>query len=251
MSTLQTVDRAIEFLETVATSPTPLTIREISTKLGLNITTCYHVFNTLLARNYVERSADNTLRIGFQAAVLYDGYRRGFSAIEQIQSFVADLASATSETAWLSRRMNDRVVLTSFVEGPLPVKATGLYVGLAGQEHRRAAGRAVLAFLDAEARERMLANSMAKIPPQERRRLRKVLERELERVRALGWSIDDEAFNTGIIGIAAPYYSAAGEVDGAVGIWAPAERVRETLDVLASRVVQAGQTATRLFSHHV
>ena len=246
-STLQTVERALSFLEVVAESPTPVTVKEVAERLGLNITTCYHLYNTLMFREYVVRQPDLTLRIGHRAGLLYDGYRRSLSTQRLMADFVQHLAVDTAETAWVSSVIGLDVVLTAFSDGPQAVRAAGLYVGLSGQIHRRSSGRAVLAFADDKLSEAMIARLLESLPKAERRQVRVMLDQELPRIAERGWAIDEGDFNPGVLGIAAPYFSADGLVLGAVGIWAPAERGRAHLDALTEKVVAAADEATRLF----
>ena len=246
-ATLQTVERALAFLELIAMSGSELSVREVAGRLGINLATCYHLYNTLAAHGYVERNPDQTLRVGQQAAVLYDGYRRAFSGQRRMQEFVAELAAATTETAWLSTLAGDAVVLTAYAESPQPVRATGLYVGLAGLEHVRSSGKAVLAHLDDERRERILRKSLSGIAPAQHPAIRDALERDLAVVRERGWALDDEDYNAGIVGVAAPFFSSDGAVLGAVGVWAPSARAHQSLDVLAERVVAAAREASALF----
>jgi DNA-binding IclR family transcriptional regulator len=246
-TTLQTVERALAFLELVAVSGSELTVRDVAGRLGVNLTTCYHLYNTLAARGYVERNPDLTLRVGRQAAVLYDGYRRAFSGQRRMQEFVAGLAAGTTETAWLSTLTGDAVVLTAYAEGPQPVRATGLYVGLTGLEHVRSSGRAVLAHLDDERRERILHKSLSGIAPAQHPAIRAALERDLAVIRDRGWALDDEGYNAGIVGVAAPFFSSDGAVLGAVGVWSPAARAHQSLDALAAQVTAAAREAGALF----
>lgn len=246
-ATLQTVERALSFLETVAASEEPLTIRDVASLLGVNITTCYHLFNTLFARGYIDRNPDMTLRVGFQAAVVYDGYQHGSTTRQLMNELVVALARKTAETAWISTLVDDSVVLTGFEDGLQPVRATGLRVGLSGNEHKRASGRAVLAFADMALRDRILTRSMSDLKPAERKAVRAALDEELEVVRQRGWAMDDEVYQPGIVGIAAPYFSSDGDVLGAVGIWSPASRAHDILDSLVEAVCAAANDATSRF----
>lgn len=248
--TLQTVERALGFLEVIAASARPLTIREVAREMGLKITSSYHFLNTLLALGYVERNADQTLRIGFRAAALYDGYRRGFTSQERINEFLAALARTTCETAFLSTLVNDAVVLTAFVDGPQALRATGHYVGLSGLEHVRSSGRAVLAFLDDERREQVLSRSLSAIAPAQHAGIREALAEDLQNIRSRGWALDDQNYNAGIVGIAAPFFSDQDEVVGAVGITAPAQRAHGAIDTLTAKVIEAARSASDLLGRH-
>ncbi len=250
MTTLQTVERAIDFLEAVSASPKPLTIKQIAQQIAVNITTCYHIFNTLSAAGYIERSPDQTLRIGFKAAVLYDAFRRGFSTQEQMNDFVAGLAESASETAFLSTLVNDAVVLTAFAEGRQALRATGLFIGLSGLEHVRASGKAVLAYLDEEQRARVLQRALSGIAPSQHSVIKEQLAQDIEHIRRHGWALDDEEYNAGIVGIAAPFFGEDRRVVGSVGIWAPAQRARSNIEALTDKVLNAAQSATEIFGRH-
>ena len=51
----------------------------------------------------------------------------------------------------------------------------------------------------------------------------------------------------GIGGVAAPFFSPDDAVLGAVGVWSPAARARQSLDVLAGRLLAAAREASALF----
>ena len=52
---LHSVQRALGVLNLIAEHPQGLSAREISTSLCMNISTCYHILNTLLASGYLDR----------------------------------------------------------------------------------------------------------------------------------------------------------------------------------------------------
>src|SRR5579864_9811078 len=58
---LHSVQRALRVLSLVAEHPQGLSAREISNALGLNISTCYHILNTLLASDYLDRHPHNQI----------------------------------------------------------------------------------------------------------------------------------------------------------------------------------------------
>ena len=242
--TLQTVERALNFLEIVAERPDGVTVRDIADELGINVTTCYHLYNTLWVRDYIERNPDGTIRLGNNVASLYEGYRRGFSNQEEMIGIVRRLSAAAQETAFISLLVNDAVILTALTEGPHPVKAGGLFVGLSGLEHVRASGKAVLAFTDHDTRSRVLERSLAVVPPAQRPVLISRLEEDLREIEARGWSLDDEGYETGIVGIGAPYFSRDGRCMGAIGIWAPRSRWIERKDELIAAALESGKDAS-------
>lgn len=243
--TLQTAERALRFLEIVASSPAPLNVRQVAERLEINLTTGYHLANTLMGKGYIERAGDGTLRVGFQVAVLYDGYLRSSTSAQMTTEIVKELAQQTQESAWISILRGDSVVLTAFAEGAQAVRATGLHVGLSGREHVRSSGRVVLAYLPDSRRTRVLDSALKDVSASDRRAIEASLEDDLAEIRSRGYAVDDELFQEGILGVGAPFFAADGvTVVGSVGIWAPAARGRADLPRMTERVCEAARKAS-------
>lgn len=247
--TLQTVERALSFLEYVATAPVPPNIRDVSEALELNITTSYHLLRTLVARNFIKRDEEGRLELGDGVAILAQNYRRHQSVEQLLAPVVQTLAASTMETSFLSLREGRHVVLKVLIEGSQRLRVAGLYVGLSGHEYRRAAGKAVLAHLDGDDRKAMLEESLAATPAKLRKAIVKSLERELPLTASRGWSVDDGQTEEGIISIGAPIFDAAGSVFGAVGIVTPVFRMDKSPDAFREAVLAAAADAARLLKN--
>lgn len=244
--TLQTVERAIAFLEFVASAPTPPSVKDISSALDLNITTCYHLLRTLVAKDYIKRNEDGSLALGEAVGLLARAYRRAGNIEQHLAEVVRQLATTTLETSYLSIREGNQVVLKVLVEGSQRLRVAGLYVGLKGNEHRRAAGKAVLAHLDDAARYEMLESSLAELSEPQRNAMQKSLAKELPLTAARGWSVDDGQSEHGIISVGAPVFAADGSVVGAVGIVTPTFRMDKSPDLFRSAVLAAAAEANRI-----
>ncbi|XHC09172.1 IclR family transcriptional regulator [Labrenzia sp. ac12] len=242
--TLQTVDRALSFLEIVAAAPNPPSIKDVSDKLDLNTTTCYHLLRTLLARGYVERSPNGGLKLGEAVNVLSLGLRR-FDGVEtQLAGLVENLAATTKETCALSIREGNHVTLKILVEGSQRLKVTGLHVGLKGYEYRRAAGQAVLAHLDEAARNAMLEESLTGLPGSQRSAILQGLKDEFSLISERGWAIDEQTAE-GITAISSPFFAPSGEVLGALSLISPSFRLERARVDFFEALLSAAATATR------
>jgi IclR family transcriptional regulator, acetate operon repressor len=244
--TLQTVERAIAFLEYIASASEPPAIRDISKALDLNITTCYHLLRTLMALNYIKRNDDGGLELGDGVGVLVRGYRRADSPEKFLSDIVKRLEAETLETSFLSLREDNSVTLKVLFEGSQKLRVAGLHVGLKGREHRRAAGKAVLAHLDVAARTRILDESLAQMPDRQRKATLKSLEKELPLIEARGWATDDGQIEQDIVAIAAPIFDASGSVLGALGIVTPVFRMDKSRDMFLDSVMTAAAEASQL-----
>ncbi len=241
--TLQTVERALSFLEYVAAAETAPTVQQVSAGLDLNITTCYHLMRTLLARGYLERRADATLRLGAGVGALFRTYQLSFNINDKLASIVGELADTTAETSFLSTLDDRNVILKVLVEGSQPLRVSGLYVGLTGNEPHRASGKAVLAHADAALRDEIIARTLTGMTPTAQRRFRTALLQELEEVRARGWAVDLDS-SPGITAIGSPFFDADGAIVGAVGLVAPTSRFSQAQEKLAGTVLDAAGKAT-------
>lgn len=246
--TLQTVERALTFMEYIAQAESPPTVQQVSSALNLNITTCYHLMRTLLARGYLERRTNATLVLGSKIGLLFKAYHKTFNIELGLGAVIDRLAETTSETCFLSVLQDNSVVLKVLVEGSQTLRVGGLYVGLTGNEHRRASGKVVLAFADEAKRKAILANALADIPSRKRKELIDDLKEELNVTRSRGWSLDQAQTEHGIMGIGAPVFDSHGNVYGALGVVAPTFRMERSQDEYVRAVQSYAQEATSLLS---
>lgn len=248
-TTLQTAERALAFLEHVATAAQPPTVRDVAGALQLNITTTYHLLRTLTGRGYVERRPDATLVLGSRVGVLVRGYQDVFDLDRRLSAVVDDLALRTAETAYLSTLEHGSVLLRVLVEGSQPLRVAGLSVGHSGNEHRRSSGKAVLAHLSPADRERVLASSLRGLAIEDRAAALQELDAELERTRERGWSLDVGESSVGVSSVGAAIFRPDGSVYGAVGVVTPTTRMERSQASYAQAVTAAADEASTLLRH--
>jgi IclR family transcriptional regulator, acetate operon repressor len=135
------------------------------------------------------------------------------------------------------------------VEGPHPVRVTGLYVGLRGDSHCRASGKAVLAYLPpAELSEFLRRHPLTRRAPNTITGVRR-LRADLAETARRGWALDDEEFAVGVACLAAPYFGPDGRVQGAFTVSAPATRLPQAKERFREAVLRAGEEASRLLGY--
>jgi DNA-binding IclR family transcriptional regulator len=248
-TTLRTVARALTFLEHVALAESPPKVKDIAADLGLNITTCYHLFNTLQDMGYLVRGDDGTVRVGGRVALLYRGLVRHLVFGRDLHPIVAELSEATQETAYLASLNGNGVMIQDVVEGSQAVRVAGLHVGFRGSEHLRASGKAVLAHLK-EAEQRSVIDPVTRdMSKKAQVELRSRLEIELERVRRQGWALDDREFDEGVCCVSAPIFGPDGQIAGSLTVSMPAERFQENRERAVLAVKQAARKASHMIGY--
>lgn len=243
---LRTVQRAIAVLNLIAARPEPPRVRDVARELGINLSTTYHLANTLMAGGYLARDDDGGLRVGPQIGVLYAALERGTDHSRLLRPYVDALASESGETAYLTRWDRGSVVIAAVAEGRQSLRVTGLQVGFSGFEDRRASGRAVLAYLPEAAVAAVVDRLFRELAPDERAGREATLAEKLAAVRALGYATDEEDYEPGICCVAAPYFDAAGKVAGSVTVSAPIVRLGTLRTAVLPRVRAVATEITRV-----
>jgi IclR family transcriptional regulator, acetate operon repressor len=219
--------RTLAVLEALAARPHGATPKELSQALGLHLSTCYRLLNTLVAGGYAVRDPGNGLfRLGRRVAYLNDGYVAALRPPSEILAFLHALQVATGETAMLFQLEGDDAIPTAIVRGNLPGALAFGYVGVAAPAHATATGRALLAWLPAAQREAYLARCTSAptspwFPPANPDALRG----EFEQIRIAGYAVDRGAGNPDVWCVAAPVSDGGSAVE-AIGVVAPSARLR-------------------------
>lgn len=200
---IQSVGRALNLLNVIATSPHGLTAQELSRAAGLGRATTYHLLQSLAAMGYVVVGSERRYRVGVAVAPLLAAFERHVMP-EDLLPRARALASRTGETAYVAARQDVNLVLLCSVPGHHQVAVAPSPIGPITEGHARGSGKLLLAFASEEARERYLAaHPLTRIT---RRTItdREELLAEFERIRQLGYATDEEEYHEGVCCVAAP-----------------------------------------------
>ncbi len=149
---VQSVSRALQVLEVIAASPVPLTVKAAARRAGLNLSTTYHLARTLAYEGYLVRHGDGRYVAGPEVARRFHDLRTALGRPVGAGGVLCRLAAATGHSAYLTRFVEGRVVVTDLAEGPASPYLEDLEVGLDASAHASAAGKALIATLSRRAR---------------------------------------------------------------------------------------------------
>jgi DNA-binding IclR family transcriptional regulator len=158
---------------------------------------------------------------------------------------IAELSASTGETTYIAALNHEKVIIQALVEGDQAVRVTGLYVGFSGSEHIRASGKAILAQLPDDERNAVLGQC---VPGASAGELDGFIS-ELNKVRELGWALDDGSFQEGVCCIAAPFYRSGGSVAGSVAVSVPAARFAAARESITDAVLRSAERASQIAGH--
>src|SRR5579872_5289496 len=239
------VERALAMLEAVAHEPEGLSNAEISRKLEIPKSSASYILRTLEKQGYVNRdSQSGKYRVGLKILSLSRGALSGIDVREVALPIMRHLVEKTSLTCHLAILDGPEAVYIEKVEPPGFIRMD-TWVGRRMRVHATSVGKALVAYIPEGQLQKIVADRpMEKRTPKTITTLPRRLK-ELEKVRALGYSVDDEENNLGGRWLGAPVLNQRGEIEAAVGLSGPISQVNsETMP----RIVEALKDAARHLS---
>ena len=240
MQTVQSIDRAFQILEEVASDPGG--ISELSRRLGLPTSTVARLLATLERSGAVERMTDdNSYRIGSAIVTMAASIDPNQSLLAVAQPYMVDLVEQVAEAVGLSIPAGYDVHYIGQVDCANPVQVRD-WTGVSLPMHVVPSGMVVLAHWPDEAIARYLSRKLDRYTPGSVTDPRLIRER-IERVRDEDVSWMEEEFAEGISSVAAPLFNAAGVVVGALHSHGPTYRFPDEAlrDIIAGRVRSTAQ----------
>jgi len=193
---------------------------EVATALGIDKGAASRLLQTLVATGYAMQGPGRRHQAGLKlrANSISPVLPGGASIRERARPLLERLHEATSETAHLAIRADDRVLYLDKVDTDLPLRVDRP-IGTLSPLHCTALGKIFLAYGEAP-----LPRSLAGFTTRTSIDI-DALRAALKRVVEKGYAIDDEEFALGIRCVAAPLRDSSGRVVAALGVSGPTARI--------------------------
>jgi IclR family acetate operon transcriptional repressor len=223
---IQSVDRALFLLETIAEAGGEATLTDLATRTGLNISTCHHLLATLIKRGFAAKVQGRRLyALGprilhlSHACLQVDLPRRAMPYLETVNK-------VTGETVHLAGLHGDTVITLAVREARHAVRVDTGRIGKLEAPHATSIGKAILAWLPEDEMRRILGPGMKRFTEHTITEFPALLE-SLRVVRRNGFAIDREEHLPGVICVGAAIRDQAGTVIGAISASTPTMRASE------------------------
>jgi DNA-binding IclR family transcriptional regulator len=240
---VQSVERALSVLETVATSPDPVPLGQLTEVLGIDPSSVFRLANTLKRRGFLANpNGRKHYVLGPAIWRLSREYDWSRMLISICREPVKALANKTGETAHLAIREARQVFFidhhASRKQGVIVPGQTGKMLPL----HCTAHGKALLADSGLEELQALYGDtSLEKYTARTITSLAD-LARACARARADGYAIDASEYSDEVRCVAAPLRDRSGVVIASIGVSAPATRLSKGRDVaLAQQVCEVAR----------
>lgn len=246
------IDRALAVMELLAQSKVGFSISEISRKLKLPKSSVHLLVGTLERRGYLQRNAlSGKYSFGLKLISLSRAALESLDLREEAKPFLQALMRRTALTVHMAMLERNEAVIIEKVECPGLLRLA-TWVGRRLDVNCSAVGKALIAFLseedfDQQFKDKVLArnneNTIVSISK---------LKRELERVRKLGFSFEDEEGEIGFRCIGAPIFDFTNKVVAAISVAGTTAQIEAEKVPELARIVKdtAAHISSRLgFGH--
>ncbi|WP_127792753.1 IclR family transcriptional regulator [Agromyces sp. LHK192] len=236
----QSVTRAARIIDRIAADPG--TVAELAEQFGLHRSTMFRELQALEQVGWVRRRPSGRYALGTQLAALSRQALESLDLRDVGGEHVRRLHRRTGNTVHLAALMDRSIVYVDKVEDESGMRMYSR-VGKAVIPHCSAVGKAILAGLDADRRDDILARATWERFTETTITTRERLDRELATVTARGYATDDREFEAFVNCIAVPIVADVGVV-GAVSV--TAIQMVADLDRLAAHVPAMRETAAAI-----
>lgn len=225
--TVQVIERMFTLIDVLASREEAISLKEISERSGLHLSTTHRLLNDLATGRFVEHPQPGSYRLGMRLLELGNLVKSRLNVRDAALVPMRELHKLIQQPVNLSMRQGDEIVYIertySERSGMQVVRAIGGRAPL----HLTSVGKLFLAADDPQ-RVRAYAtrtgltghtkNSLTQLP---------ALERELSKVRQYGVAHDNEELELGVRCMAAGIYDDQGVLVAGLSISAPAGRLEE------------------------
>jgi len=243
-------NRVVDILELVAAGRVGLPLRAISAQLEAPKSSLLPLLRALTARQYLAQSQAGEYRLGPRALELGADAASQLDLVGVARRPLVELMRRTGETVFLGVLAADgrSMVYVDKVESGHVIRYAAA-VGDRRPLHATSSGKALLAFLPAEQRER--AVKAVTLTRHTERTVTSVsaLRATLADIRRTGVSVSVDEFVLGAAGVTAPVFDREGRVAAVCTVGGPTERLRLRVRALSADVRRTAAVISAQLGH--
>jgi len=225
---IQSIVRATQIINLIASRNNSCTLTEISQTLSLNKSTAHGLVSTLEQMNFLEQNAiTGAYQLGIKLFELGQNYLSHIDLRAIVHPQLVELSKAFEETCHLAILNHTEVIYLDKIDSP---KSVGIlsHIGGRNPSYATGVGKALLADLNNEAICELFKNEpLKKLTSQTITNIPDLIQ-SLDKVRKDGFAMDIGEIETDLCCIAAPIKNHEGKTIAAISVSAPKTRFSRT-----------------------
>jgi IclR family KDG regulon transcriptional repressor len=222
---LKALDKSLAILEILSQENSPLSIAELSERLGIYPSTIHRILDTLRYWGYVEQDLDTQrYQLGLKVLELGMTKHQGMELVKEAAPYLKELQNQSNETVYLGILDEGEVLYLSKEESSQSIRMVSK-VGSRVPAHCTALGKVLLAYLEEEERKKILKEKGFSHFTDNTITNEEEIKKELRKVKEQGFAQDREEYEKNVCCIAAPIRNHQDRVIAAISISGPAFRL--------------------------
>ena len=228
---VQSIDRVLDIIEALSFQPHGMLLKDLSAAVGLHVSTTHRLLVALVSRGYVQKNIE-TGKYRLTVRLFEVGNRAigGINLVSLSRPYLERLAAEIGETVHLVARNDDEVVYLYKED-----RSESMYC--------TAVGKSILSHLPETEVRAIWDRSIIKPRTQNTIVNYDEFIKHLQKARELGWAIDNEENEVGVVCIGAPIIDFTNAPIGAISISAPAARMTSAICESCAQKVMASTSA--------
>lgn len=225
-NSIQVIGRMMTLLDQLALHPEAVPLKTLAQATTLHPSTAHRILTALVNEGMVERVDQGNYRLGIRLLELGNLVKARISVREHALPYMRELHAAIGEAVNLSVRRDDEIVYIERTSSGRALMRVVNIIGARAPLHITAVGKLFL-FEDGIEGLRSYAQRTG-LPSHTRNTITSLaaLEREMEKIRRLGYATDNEEAELGVRCIGAGVRDDTGALVSGLSVSAPAERMR-------------------------
>lgn len=233
------ISNVFRIIEVIHAAPSGSTLKQICEATAINKSTAHRLLKHMKCERYLVHTESGSYLLGPRLSDM--GAHASNRTVLQVAArpILWDLWRSTQETVNLAVLDNGTVFYVDVIDSSYEFRLA-FQVGARCPVHATSLGRAICAFLSDELLSPMLESLDSPLLEPNTGMSLMQFRSELDRVRCVGYSVDDEETTLGALCIGVPILDKNQEAVAAIGIAGPVTRIgRERLPLLAAAVIEA------------
>lgn len=241
---LSALEKSVLVLEAIVDHPQPVSLPELTLRLGLPRQTIHRVLQQLSANALISRIADSDrYAVGPRLSRLAFATLQSRNQTAPMRAILSDLVAETGETCNIGVLEDFDFVYIERIECEWSLRVH-LSAGSRVRAHSTSGGKIMLAYMEPDQRGKLLDAYPLEAFTSTTITSRSKLETQLKKVRSQGYAINDREQNVGIVGIAVPILDEDEKILAALALHGPDQRL--SLKSAAAFVPQMQDAARKL-----
>jgi len=239
------IAKAFDLLEHFTLDKPEWGVRELALKLGANKSTTYRLMATLESMRVLKKDPlTERYRLGLKLFELGNRVQIQRALVSQTHPELAKVVAEITETVHLGILKNHQVFMVDKIEGPRGLSLNSV-IGRYSPAYCSGLGKVLLAHIAPAKKEEVLAAIRLVSHTPFTITSQASLKKELTKIRKLGYAIDRQESEIGLICVAVPVFNQNKQVIAALSAAGPANRFREEAIDDYVAILKKGATAIR------